>query len=637
MTPQRRSLDVGLTALTFLFGWQALRSLLPLMAFLLRDRLGWSTRGLLGLALGLIAVSFLAPALARWLGWRRLVVLSAAGVGLARLGLQVWSWDPLGELAFGVAAVVTFLLFLPARLATARAEGAAGTSSFAVGCLAGLALDTALHGAYGTYDVSWHSGLPSLLLVAALVAAQGLLLARTRPAEPAEPRAGSPAAIWLAFGPFLFLESLVFQNVARLTALTEWTPAAAFGAVMAGQALGLGAALLVLARGPWRSAAAGSGLALIATQALVWPRGIPAALLLVVGQVASAVALSLILLAIGAGTGGRGRLATVHGFAMLAWMFLVFLFYGGYEHSQPVDSDLLPAVAAAMVALAAFVACRRPLPALAVPGGRRLFALALLLLLVPLYRAVAAKPADARAAGFPLRVMTYNIHCGFDPRGHLGIEALARAIEAQDADAVALQEVSRGWVINGSIDLLALLAERLGMAYVFAPTADPLWGNAVLSRLPITGVTRRELPSDGLPLRRGFVAVRVDTGDGRPLEVIATHFHHRRDPHAARIRAAQARALVEFWDGRPRTVLAGDLNAEPDHPEMATLRAAGLADAYELAGTAPGYTFYALRPYKRIDYLWLSPDLAARDATVAPEPASDHLGVAVTVFPGEAP
>ncbi len=168
------------------------------------------------------------------------------------------------------------------------------------------------------------------------------------------------------------------------------------------------------------------------------------------------------------------------------------------------------------------------------------------------------------------------------------------------------------------------------MSYVYAPTADPLWGNAVLSRLPIVGSAAYDLPSEGLPLRRGFAAVRVDVGRGRPLEVLATHFQHRADGEPYRVK--QARAIAEYWQGRGRTVLAGDLNAEPGQEAVKILRRAGLVDAFELAGGAqPGYTFHAASPFKRIDYIWVSPDLRAEGFVVSPREASDHLAVAVTV------
>lgn len=43
-------------------------------------------------------------------------------------------------------------------------------------------------------------------------------------------------------------------------------------------------------------------------------------------------------------------------------------------------------------------------------------------------------------------MMTYDLHNGFNTRGALDLEALARTIETQKPDVVALQEVARGWV-----------------------------------------------------------------------------------------------------------------------------------------------------------------------------------------------
>ncbi|MDM4777950.1 hypothetical protein QTS76_01515 [Micromonospora sp. b486] len=79
---------------------------------------------------------------------------------------------------------------------------------------------------------------------------------------------------------------------------------------------------------------------------------------------------------------------------------------------------------------------------------------------------------------------------GFGLDGRLDLDAVAR--ELRGADVVLLSEVDRGWWLNGGHDTLALLAGRLEMPYVFAPAADPVWGDAVLSRFPMrSGQTRR--------------------------------------------------------------------------------------------------------------------------------------------------
>ncbi|NJN83067.1 MAG: endonuclease, partial [Caldilineaceae bacterium] len=214
----------------------------------------------------------------------------------------------------------------------------------------------------------------------------------------------------------------------------------------------------------------------------------------------------------------------------------------------------------------------------------------------------------------PIRIFNYNLHNGFDPDGRLTIEEMAQAIEAENPDVVLLQEVARGWLIYGSLDMLEWLSQRLGMAYVYAPTTGPLWGNAILSRLPIENVEQHTLPPRDLLLRRGFVTAQVDTGGDRPLNVIDTHLHNPDD--GSDVRVHQVETLLDYVQDLSGVVLAGDLNAEPDSPEMKMLEAAGLRDAVAEAGVLPDFTFPSRGASKRIDYIWLSPDLTPSEVAI---------------------
>ena len=79
------------------------------------------------------------------------------------------------------------------------------------------------------------------------------------------------------------------------------------------------------------------------------------------------------------------------------------------------------------------------------------------------------------------------------------------------------------------------------------------------------------------------------------------------------------------------TVIAGDLNAEPDSPEIKMFREAGLIDV--MSGSIPpeGYTYHSADLYQRIDYIWITPDLKAENAGVFQSTASDHLPVIVEI------
>jgi endonuclease/exonuclease/phosphatase family metal-dependent hydrolase len=365
------------------------------------------------------------------------------------------------------------------------------------------------------------------------------------------------------------------------------------------------------------------------------------------GQLAFALLVTALFSGLGTGgSAGRVRMTVANGVGMILFVLLLFLTYSGYDIALPFPSTALVPVAAAILAVCAVIATRgMPVQVVAPSGGgeRRstdwypaLAAALLLILPGVVVTTVRAPTPSPLAAHDGMRVMTFNIHNGFDTKGWLGLEAIARTIEQQQPDVVTLQEAARGWVIDGSTDMLSWLSQRLDMPYVWDPTAGPLWGNAILSRFPITQYETHPLPTADLLLGRGFVRARLDVGGGQTLDVLATHYHHLEDGSSVRVQ--QSQAILDAWAGTPRTVIAGDMNAVPGDPEIEMLRAAGLVEAVSLAGLTPGYTYDSTKPYQRIDYIWVSQDLVAmsivqgvRDVVITTGGASDHLGIAATL------
>ena len=661
------------TALTVAFGLGILRAILPLLVFGIRDRFRWSALGavgslrLAGLVLLLFATAFLAGPMIRRFGPRRIFALGALGCGLGTVATQLWPGDPLGHLAILALGLVCLLLHLPAALVLDQGRGRG--LDFAVAVCGGLLVDTAIHGAWRTFDPVWRHDLPSLGLVVAMVALQlAGLGGRARSTESSAGHAAGVGPRWLALGPWLFLELVLFGNLARLTALTGWSPSTAFQTLLLGRAITWLVVLGMAQRGlPGRGALLPAGAVLLVATALAWPVGAPAALLVVAGQVAGGLLLLALAGQAGPSEDGLGRPTTPrlawHGGASLAFFFLLFLYYAAYDLPLPFENiDLLPA-ATLIVALAAIGRPRhRPVPPAALGPGRLtgvIFALLAAIVVLPWATGRPSEPPRATLSGAStrpavasdgLRVMSYNIHCGFGPEGLLALERQARVIEAEAPDVVALQEVSRGWAINGSVDTLSWLARRLGMTAHFAPTADPLWGNAVLTRQPVVAEHRLALPAEGQRIRRGLLAVELavettemttemTTGETvpgpekGPVWILATHFHHRHRNSA--IRQIQARAVLDFWheQGRPSAILLGDLNAIPESPEIEILRRAGFRDVVSDAGLDPSPTFRSDDLERRLDYVLVQGPFVARRVVVPTHPASDHLAVAATLWP----
>ena len=625
-------------ALTVVFGLQMLRMLIIGLAVYLRQvkDIPSVLIGVIGFAVFLTA--FFAPVILRILGRRNALLVTAGGLGLTRLVEQFVSSVPM-DLTLSMVGTILFLWFIPILLHSLPGEEWEGAGSTAIGILLGFAMDTAIKGVFDTADLSWVEGAAPDVVVAVLAVAQLLLLWRLigqGPKQQIGPNIIRSLPL-LALGPLLALEFLLFQNIAQQTVLTGWPQPAVYTWILVANLAGIVAASALMRwhrQLPWPIAALLGGLLVL--MVIDEQSGILAAFIVLVGQ--TAVALALVSIAISArGPAGQPSivgLAAWSGACMLLLLALVLVYYASYDIDLAIPRQALLPIGAGVVALAVIrsglASDRRPRGA---PFQWAPILPALLLLILPLVHFLAwDEPEATEGNGFPVRVMSYNLHQGFDVEGRLGMEALAQVIEGQNPDIVALQEVSRGWVINDSVDTLVWLSQRLDLPYVWGPATDSVWGNAVLSRFPVGNVKNHSMPNNGdILIDRGFISLEVDVGDGEALTVIATHLHAGADEGHHRV--PQVEAIVDFWGQAGSTLLLGDLNARPDDPEMVLLAQAGLKDTFIASGAVgSGYTSESDNPHQRIDYIWMSPDLRARGFAIPQSLASDHLGVAVTVY-----
>jgi endonuclease/exonuclease/phosphatase family metal-dependent hydrolase len=329
---------------------------------------------------------------------------------------------------------------------------------------------------------------------------------------------------------------------------------------------------------------------------------------------------------------GLGRTTLSLGLGLILYLLLSFIYYVSLDLAVPIPREAMMPTAAVIVGLGmVYIALRARgvilLSAKDMTGLVVSIALALVGILT--WIIIGRAPTSEQPAGMPVRVLSYNIHSAYNSDGRQDPESIARVIEASGADVVALQEVSRGWLIDGATDLPEWLSRRLAMPYLFRGTTDPVWGNAILSRYPVIAQGWGRLPLAGTLLARGYLWAEIEVGSAEPLLVIATHLHHIESEHGPRLE--QVPVLLELWNGRPHSLLMGDLNSEPDYPEMDLIREAGFVDAWAEAGEGDGYSWPAREPFERIDWVWHSPDLIALEAVTLPGTASDHLGVLVRI------
>lgn len=239
--------------------------------------------------------------------------------------------------------------------------------------------------------------------------------------------------------------------------------------------------------------------------------------------------------------------------------------------------------------------------------------------------------ADAAEPG-RLRVLCYNIHYGQGNDGRYDLERLAGVINEAKPDLVALQEVDVGVERSGRVHQAQRLAELTGMVVRFGPTQHyegGLFGNAVLTSLPILDVVIQPLPyTESTPEQvtypRGAIAVTVRSQEDKALRFISTHFQH----NVPEDRAAEAKVINALFGGEDAlpTILAGDMNAQPDSPPIRELLTKWSNATDDPASpTAPSQ-----EPNSRIDYIFYRPAalFQVMHAKVIPESmASDHRPV----------
>lgn len=623
------------TALLTLLGLQLLRGFLAAAAFYLHQGLKLHPLIAAGITLWALALSFLAlPAVRRLGRWK---TLNAAGTGVValRLAEQGCPWVPLDLLLAGLGTGL-FALFLPVAWATLARWGTSRAWGMAVA--SGLVADTSLHAATRTVGLSWAGGGGSLLATVLLgVAALAALFWSRRPWDGERETPPSFPFPWtLALtGPWFYLQLVGLQNLGRATSLTGLALPWAALLVVAGGSLGLLVALWTLGKSspPWLGGFLG-GVGLVSLLLPTDP-DFMAALFVVLGGAAT---VPLLPLALAPGSGGEiqeihaeHRHFWIHGTGFFLLGLLLFVHYGSFQLPLPGSQDLFLGATLAALAVGSWVAARRWREERPVPRSWAERLAPFVVWLGPLALWISWNPPRVTAPETPptaIRLLAYNIHMGFDLKGQLALQELAATMEDARPDVIALQEVSRGWVVAGSVDLLEWLGERLGMTAVFGPTADRQWGNALLSRYPIRRTEAGALPPDSLRLRRGYLDAEIDLGD-ETLRVLATHLHNPRN--ASAVRVVQVEALLRGWGGSERTVLLGDLNATPDSPEIQLLAAAGWRDAALGLPEPLRLTHPSFGPNRQIDYIWTSPDLQVLDFAVLPSAASDHLPVVATV------
>jgi endonuclease/exonuclease/phosphatase family metal-dependent hydrolase len=608
-----------LMALLVAVGLQVLRVLFPL-AFDLSESAGSINAGLFVFAV--FAVSPFLAAITDRLGRTSSRIALLGGTFAARLAIQFVHPIPLWLATLGTAL---FLGALTLEIHERRTR-AAGAFATVIGLILGMSLDTALRTAFWTWDLAWQEDLaPVALTIVLCVAGGGLLALDLR-----RPRTRTSTAMYgtlFCLGPYLMLQALFLQSPGFIASQSGAPLPAAAALVLAGNAVAIAWVAWLGPHRLGRVATLSAGAALVVVGWLL--RAIDGSGIGLVVLVGTPLSAGFLFEALHRRDEEVGQSVwwsvSAMSIALESFLLLAFAYQVHYDIPLPASNAWLPPLAALL--LVGPVVVRRSSGEREPTGSWRLALIPVLLLLVPLVPTLTRDDAVV-AVDEGLRILDYNLHMAVNLDGQVDLETLARTIEEQEPDVVVLQEVGRGWVTNGMTDIAEWMSARLEMPYAYGPAADRQFGNAVLSRAPISDQTTGLLGQWDGTMNRGWVRADIDVGDGT-MAVIGTHLAHLEEDTPTRLRQIDV-LLADAWRGDAPAVIAGDINDFPDSDEFAAFVTAGFVSAQDEAGQGELPTSW--QDGTRIDYIFVTPDARLLGFVRPYSEASDHLPLVVTVY-----
>lgn len=218
-----------------------------------------------------------------------------------------------------------------------------------------------------------------------------------------------------------------------------------------------------------------------------------------------------------------------------------------------------------------------------------------------------------------LRIATYNIHRCVGLDGIENSKRIATVLREINADIIALQEVTSNSEIKD--DILANLAAATGTRQIegFTLTATgTAYGNAILSRLPVSKINRIDISVKGRE-PRGVIEAKLNLND-QAVFLWATHLGL-----GIGERYQQIKKLLKTVDARENDsgILLGDFN------EWLSWSRSLRTISKRFKTIQSPATFPSRRPLFKLDRIWVRPaerlTTLRAHTTKLSRVASDHL------------
>jgi endonuclease/exonuclease/phosphatase family metal-dependent hydrolase len=220
-------------------------------------------------------------------------------------------------------------------------------------------------------------------------------------------------------------------------------------------------------------------------------------------------------------------------------------------------------------------------------------------------------------------VVTYDLNHGFDPAGRLALEPMVATLAESAWEIGSLQEVGRGGLRFGGVDMVTWLEHRLATDVAWVPSGSRLSGIALISRFGLADVAALPLEADGAHPVAAIDAHVALPGSDLTLRMLGVAVPDEQAADAVAM-------LIEGWRAEGGSVVLGSLGGGPESEPVQAVLAAGFYDVGRLVDGSPA-TYPSSAPTEQRDLVLISQDLSLSAVRVLDSTASDHRPVVVRV------
>ena len=223
-----------------------------------------------------------------------------------------------------------------------------------------------------------------------------------------------------------------------------------------------------------------------------------------------------------------------------------------------------------------------------------------------------------------MKIMSFNTqHCLNYIEDKIDFNIIADVIKKADVDFAGLNEMRGKGADEEYQEQTLILSELTEMKeYYFAKAIDVdgknPYGNGFLSKIPIISAENIPIPLPKVRQYEGYyeprciLKVKLQGG----ITVLVTHFGLNPDELKNAVDTVISNLEEE------KCILMGDFNMQPDNELLIPIRAR-MKDAADLFERNL-LSFPSDKPDRKIDYIFVSPDIEVLSADIPPIVASDH-------------